>query len=135
MRAEQELQELRRRERGAGAAAGTASSAASLGMATGTGSVSTENASAGGVNKAGNGVAGAADVVGPGGSTMMCHADAVEAELAELTRVNSQLRGDIVAKEMGWREERQAHEAAGSAAKVGERRGSGTLVFRKCVVL
>lgn len=51
-----------------------------------------------------------------GGS--LSHTDAVEAELAELTRVNTQLRGELVAKEVGWREERETLEAAASALKV-----------------
>lgn len=46
------------------------------------------------------------------------HADAVEMELAELTRVNSQLRGELVAKEAAWRDERASLEAAASVAKV-----------------
>lgn len=36
----------------------------------------------------------------------MSHADAVDAELAELTRVNTQLRGEMVARSSAWREEK-----------------------------
>lgn len=40
---------------------------------------------------------------------VVSHAEAVDAELAELTRVNSQLRGEIVARSSAWREEKVNH--------------------------
>lgn len=48
----------------------------------------------------------AAASIAPGG---VSHAEAVDAELAELTRVNSQLRGEIVARSTAWREEKVNH--------------------------
>ena len=36
------------------------------------------------------------------------HAEAVDAELADLTRVNSHLRGEMVAKSRAWSEEKGA---------------------------
>eukprot|EP00752_Nemacystus_decipiens_P018208 g16337.t1 len=50
----------------------------------------------------------------PGG---VSHADAVDAELAELTRVNTQLRGEMVARSSAWREEKVSLEAALRASK------------------
>lgn len=45
------------------------------------------------------------------------HAEAVEAELAELTRVNTQLRGEMAVKLVGWKEERDALEASARKAR------------------
>eukprot|EP00904_Undaria_pinnatifida_P006316 jgi/Undpi1/2814/HiC_scaffold_14.g06191.m1 len=50
----------------------------------------------------------------PGG---VSHAEAVDAELAELTRVNSHLRGEMVAKARAWGEEKGALQAAVKSAR------------------
>ena len=47
----------------------------------------------------------------------LSHAEAVEAELAELTRVNAQLRGEVAAKSAVWREERESLEAQARSAR------------------
>lgn len=45
------------------------------------------------------------------------HAEAIEAELDELTRVNSQLRGEMVVKSASWGEEKGALERALTSAR------------------
>lgn len=49
--------------------------------------------------------------------TGLSHAEAIETELAELTRVNSQLRGEMVARSSAWREEKEALDGALRSAK------------------
>lgn len=82
-RLEQELQQLQEKER----LGGFSSSSVPLSSAA-AGSSSSTTAAAG---------------IIPGGGS---HAEAVDAELAELTRVNSQLRGEMVARSSAWREEK-----------------------------
>ncbi|CAN0308801.1 unnamed protein product, partial [Ectocarpus fasciculatus] len=85
-RLEQELQQLRDNREGSGLSPSATTST----------TVSPQTAGAG--PSAPGGVAG-----GGGG---VSHAEAVDAELTELTRVNSQLRGELVARSSAWREEK-----------------------------
>eukprot|EP00903_Cladosiphon_okamuranus_P005839 g5780.t1 len=85
-RLEQELQQLREREQLSNRSSGFGTPAGASSSAI---------------------VAGAATASGG-----VSHSDAVDAELAELSRVNTQLRGEMVARSSAWREEKGSLEAA-----------------------